>query len=483
MSLPRLRHSTLLGCALSPWHWATLLLLATPSSLRAWCWDFGAVEEHVTTPLPGGLAAYAGSGRALRRSIAAGSSLADLRHHAALRHEHRKKRAAELRSRSNRSHLSSCRDPDKDSIKQSPWQENLILMDCLGQGGFGQVWSACFKRCSVKESDEDLCMAMKLLVRKRKISSSRFLSQIGREKACLSVFNGGPFIQSYGFSAGGHNDDEDDSGLAYFLMEQAAGGDASRIGALFRIENGGLSRGGNTLHRGNVAVLFYDLVDGLRHLHHQGVVHRDVKAANLFLTSPCDSRNEQCRGKLSDFGLACTLDYNSNRILTRSLQNCDDITGGGTRSWWSPEHDSKSSPSTKLDIWGAGLTLYHLTFGTWPGNYVRDRGKKQLIQSIRKFRIEKDENFKLLGKRAEHLGPLLGSYYSMLGEVLSATLEPDADQRPDAKTLLEYAKRLCAVCGADPLAPSRSESSAHDVLQCVEESSPGTSMQSSSSNS
>jgi len=338
----------------------------------------------------------------------------------------------------------------------------------LGQGGFGQVWSVCFKRC-LRAKNHDPCVAMKFVRRSDRFSPHHFASALKREKACLTAFTGGPFVQMYGFAG--------DDDMAYFLMEEAEGGDASKTGSLFSKPNGHLIRGGSTLHRKDVALLLHDLVDGLQRLHSRGVVHRDVKSANLFLTAPCGA-GSQCRGKLSDFGLACGTDSLENAMLTKALQRCDDIVGGGTRSWWSPEHNSDSSPSTKLDIWGAGLVLYQLTFGEWPGVYVRDQGKSALARSIQEFRIQDDKNFRQLNRRAEALGPLLGTYYSMLGRLMQSMLEFEPGNRADSEGLLESAKQLVAVCGASTHRHHH-HSGEQELVDCIESSSPGTSVSAS----
>jgi len=445
-----------------PQVFATLLCSASllPGAVS---WDFQA-EELGSHPHMTNTTASINFTRPLRRSSARPSSLVAMHQRLSKRHYYRINKTIRLGLQTH-----GCKDPDMPGVQSSPWTSNLLLSDCLGQGGFGQVWSVCIKSCSI-DLGQDRCMAMKLVRRNAKYTEHRFSQALERERACLTQFSGGPFIDMYGYS-GGEGD------IAYFLMEQARGGDASKTGALFSIVDGRLMRGGSTLHRKDVAFLLHDLVEGLQRLHSKGVVHRDVKSSNLFLTNPCGP-GTQCRGKLSDFGLACGMESIDNTMLSAALTKCDDIVGGGTRSWWSPEHGTDRSPTEKLDIWGAGLVLYQLIFGEWPGIYVRDKGKAALARSIQKFRIADDQNFKQLNRRAQSLGTTLGSYYTLLGSVLSSMLEFDPNARPDSEGLLESARHLCEVCGVNP--HRRHHEGDQGMVACVEESSRGTSIGGSS---
>lgn len=97
--------------------------------------------------------------------------------------------------------------------------------------------------------------------------------------------------------------------------------------------------------------MFIPLADALQHLHEVGVVHRDVKPANILI----DPRE---RALLADLGLAFARDEPS---LTGS--------GGvlGTPHYVSPEQARDSSKvDVRSDIWSLGATLYHAVTGRPP---------------------------------------------------------------------------------------------------------------------
>ncbi len=52
-----------------------------------------------------------------------------------------------------------------------------------------------------------------------------------------------------------------------------------------------------------MAHIGYDLADGLSYIHHHGIVHRDVKPANILLVDYSND-DRRPRAKLTDFGVA-----------------------------------------------------------------------------------------------------------------------------------------------------------------------------------
>lgn len=91
---------------------------------------------------------------------------------------------------------------------------------------------------------------------------------------------------------------------------------------------------------------------GLSAIHDGGLVHRDVKPANLFVERPSG------RVKVLDFGLA------------RSRQSDAGFTqaGGVVGSPWymAPEQARGKQPDARADLWGLGVVLYEALTGTRP---------------------------------------------------------------------------------------------------------------------
>ena len=107
-----------------------------------------------------------------------------------------------------------------------------------------------------------------------------------------------------------------------------------------------------------VAQLGYDLAVGLDYMHGAGVVHRDVKPANIMLF---DYRRDETRlrAKLTDFGVAL--------IAGDPQQQSGTFTG--TAAYMSPEQARGDAVGTPSDIYSLGLVLLQCLTGVqaYPG--------------------------------------------------------------------------------------------------------------------
>ncbi|HEX7843891.1 MAG TPA: protein kinase, partial [Kofleriaceae bacterium] len=92
-----------------------------------------------------------------------------------------------------------------------------------------------------------------------------------------------------------------------------------------------------------------DVIAGLEAAHHRGVVHRDVKPANVFF----DARGT---AKLGDFGVAHLVDLGQTQ------------TGGliGTLAYMSPEQITGAPISIAADLYALGITLFEAVTGRLP---------------------------------------------------------------------------------------------------------------------
>lgn len=102
-----------------------------------------------------------------------------------------------------------------------------------------------------------------------------------------------------------------------------------------------------------VAKFMGQVLDGLSYLHHQGVIHRDIKGDNILLV-------KNARIKLADFGIATAV---------AAVQG-DKVQG--TPYWMAPEA-LMSKPTTKSDIWSVGCVVVELMqHGQHPWHLLTD---------------------------------------------------------------------------------------------------------------
>jgi serine/threonine protein kinase len=96
----------------------------------------------------------------------------------------------------------------------------------------------------------------------------------------------------------------------------------------------------------HVAHIAYDLAEGLAFLHANGVIHRDVKPANVLLVRGSEARRP--RVKLTDFGIALR---DERRVGLREEETL------GTAAYLSPEQAAGEDITTATDVYALGLVL------------------------------------------------------------------------------------------------------------------------------
>ncbi len=149
------------------------------------------------------------------------------------------------------------------------------------------------------------------------------------------------------------DDDVAEDGAAFLVMELLEG---ATLKTLWRA-------GGQKLPLREVLVLGHRLLDVLDAAHKRGIVHRDVKPANLFLTTDGQL-------KVLDFGIARLADG------TDSVSTVSGVMLG-TPTFMAPEQalGQSSDIDARTDVWAVGATLFTLL----SGQFVHDADTTQKI--------------------------------------------------------------------------------------------------------
>ena len=100
----------------------------------------------------------------------------------------------------------------------------------------------------------------------------------------------------------------------------------------------------NLMTEGQIAAVSRETAQGLEHLHRHGVIHRDIKGANILTT-------KEGLVKLADFGVATK----QSGLAEGSVV--------GTPYWMAPEVIELAGATTASDIWSLGCTVIELLDG------------------------------------------------------------------------------------------------------------------------
>jgi tRNA A-37 threonylcarbamoyl transferase component Bud32/CheY-like chemotaxis protein len=231
------------------------------------------------------------------------------------------------------------RDTPRAAATPDPWIGRSVshyeIVDRLGGGGMGVVYRA-------RDVKLDRQVALKFIapeLRRDSRAQRRFLHE-ARAASALDH----PNICTV------HEIAETEDGRLYIVMA-AYEGETLRA----RIDRGPLAAA-EALHIGE------QVARALAAAHGRGIVHRDVKPDNVFLT-------RDGVVKLLDFGLARTTDSWASGAGAV----------GGTVAYMSPEQARGTPATERSDVWALGVILFEMLAGSRPFNAPDVQGTLERI--------------------------------------------------------------------------------------------------------
>ncbi len=202
----------------------------------------------------------------------------------------------------------------------------------IGEGGMNEVWLA---------RDEALRrpVALKVL-RTGSATDERTIARFEREALAMSALTSPNTVRVYDFGAS-------DDGLSYIAMEYVDGVDLARL----------VKRGG-PLPPERVVRIGVGICRSLAEAHDAGIVHRDVKPANVMIAHAPEAEGDVV--KVLDFGIA--------RVLSSAAGTTETAppTVAGTPAYMAPEAWLGDPVDARSDIYSIGATLYFLLTGAPP---------------------------------------------------------------------------------------------------------------------
>lgn len=202
------------------------------------------------------------------------------------------------------------------------------LIERIGSGGMGSVYRA---------RDESVQRDVAVKVFRAEASHTEDVARQEREVRMLSSF-AHPGIVNL-FDAGLHNFGGEVR--RYVVMELVADPTLEA-----RLESG-------PLPADEVAAIGTQLAEALAYLHERGVVHRDVKPANILISDVASSGYDHT-AKLADFGVAHSMD--GSRLTGDGIVI-------GTASFVSPEQVAGEPVNGASDVFSLGLVLLEALTG------------------------------------------------------------------------------------------------------------------------
>jgi class 3 adenylate cyclase len=100
-----------------------------------------------------------------------------------------------------------------------------------------------------------------------------------------------------------------------------------------------------------------EVCQALQHAHDRGIIHRDVKPGNIWLTADPSAGSGQAIARLGDFGLAVAIDL--SRLTQAGMMV-------GTVAYMPPEQALGGKVDARSDLYGLGGTLYEMLTGRPP---------------------------------------------------------------------------------------------------------------------
>ena len=231
------------------------------------------------------------------------------------------------------------------------------LLSHLGTGGMSSVYLA-----------EHVLMQQRRAIKvlpKSRVDDSSYLARFHLEAQATASLDHRNIVRAY--------DVDNDKDTHYLVMEFVPGKDLSQVVK---------ERDTDFLDYDTVADYIAQAADGLQHAHENGLIHRDVKPANLLV-------DDKGTVKILDLGLAL---FSDSARASLTIEHNENVLG--TADYLAPEQAINSHEvDHRTDLYGLGCTLYFALTGhpPFPDGTLAQRIARHQTQKPPDIRIDRPD--------------------------------------------------------------------------------------------
>ena len=293
-----------------------------------------------------------------------------------------------------------------------------ILVETVGEGGFGEVFAA------VRDDTSERRVAVKIL--KRGLDTRDVLRRFEMEQRALSRIDH-PCVAAI-LDAG-----VTDDGRPWFAMP-LLDGDPVTIAC---------DRAGSPL--AERLRLMTMVCDAVQAAHAQGIVHRDIKPANVLIVRSADG---SAMPKVIDFGIAKAVDPGGADGATQTALG----RRVGTPAYMAPEQlaSEDSGADVRSDVFALGMIMAELVAGVRPPHAAHGSGRELPLQVSRMYAelasVDPPIARQVAGSRGCRSAPeLRRALRGDIDAIVAKATMPEPDRRyPTAEAMAQDLRRMAA---------------------------------------
>jgi serine/threonine protein kinase/tetratricopeptide (TPR) repeat protein len=274
-------------------------------------------------------------------------------------------------------------------VKARPTSDGTVLgryrlVECIGEGGMGEVWKA-------HDANLDRVVAIKML--RGALDDATARERFRREARVLSRLSHPGIATVFDFAP--------QEGADFLVMEYVPGGTLeARLGA-------------GRLPLATVLDLGSAISDALENAHRHGVLHRDLKPGNVMLT-------DDGQPKILDFGLAVLIA--GGKATGRMTQSGTIV---GSLPYMAPEQLFGEADDVRTDVYALGAMLFEMVTGQRP--FIKSRPEALM--------------FAIINNAAPAARSIRSDVPDELDRLLAQCLDKDPARRPASATVVAESLR------------------------------------------